>query len=221
MTKLQGLKRKLVLGTSVALLVAGASVASAADAIQDNAPPPPLPPSQTNLLWDGAYIGVYGGYDWLNAGLSPGSDIDGIDGLTGGVYLGYNMTLAPFWIGGLEASAGLGGAENNFGGHTVEKNWDASLRARLGYAYENSLIYGAAGLAGLSAEVSDATGSDSSLHLGWTIGAGIETMLTDEITARAEYSYSDYGTHEHNVGAGSRDVDLHGHAVKLGVGLKF
>lgn len=221
MSILRNLNHRLVFGTGLAVLVAGTTAAGAADAIPDSGSQPPLLPSQTNLLWDGAYIGVYGGYDWLSAGLSPGSDIDGIDGLTGGAYLGYNVTLFPSWIGGLEASAGIGGAENNFGGHTVERNWDASLRARLGYAYENSLIYGAAGLAGLSAEVSDATGSDSSIHLGWTIGAGVETMLTDEVTARAEYSYSDYGTHEHSVGAGNRDVDIIGHGIKLGLGLKF
>lgn len=213
--------RASALAAAIACGMAVAPAALAADAIIGSEAPPPLPPQQTDLLWQGGYVGAYGGYEWLQSGIAPGPDIDGIDGITGGVYTGYNVQLAPAWIGGVEAMAGIGDAENNFGATTVEKSWDASLRARLGYAFENSLLYGAAGLAGMSAEVSDATGSDSNIHLGWTIGAGIETLLTDEITARAEYSFSDFGEREYSLGASSPDVDLTSHSIKLGVGLKF
>lgn len=218
-TNLRGSLRTLVSATAAIILSAGA--AGAADAVYDQAPEPPLPPSQTNLYWNGAYVGVYGGYEWLKAGISPGSEIDGIDGLTGGVFGGYNYEFVPNWVAGVEATGGLGDAENSFGGNTVEKEWDASLRARLGYAFERSMVYGLAGFAGTKAEVSDATGTDSNVHLGWTIGAGYETFLADNITARVEYNYSDFGSRDYSLGAGSTNVDLDSHAIKLGVGLKF
>ena len=214
-------RMRLLSAAGFAAFIISAGAAGAADAIYEQSPEPPLPPQQTNLLWNGAYIGAYGGYEWLQAEISPGADMDGIDGITGGLFTGYNYQFAPDWVGGVEATAGLGAAENSFGGNKVEKNWDASLRARLGYAFENSMVYGLAGLAGTHAEVSDATGSDTNIHLGWTIGAGAETFLTDTITARVEYNYSDFGSRDYSLGAGSTNVDIDSHAIKLGVGFKF
>lgn len=215
-------KFKAGAAVALALALSGAAFpAFAADVIYDQAPEPPLPPQQTNLLWSGPYVGIYGGYNWLKADISPGPSIDGIDGLNGGAYAGWNWQLDPSWVVGLEGTLGINGAENSFGGYNVEQGWDASLRARLGYAFDSSMIYGLAGLAGTHAEVADATGSDSNVHLGWTIGAGLETMLTENVSARAEYNFSDYGSQEYSLGASTPDVSLDNHAIKVGIGLKF
>ena len=208
-----------VLATATIL---GASLAPAwaADAIIGQAPEP-LPPEVNQYLWSGGYLGVYGGYGWLKADIDPGPSIDGIDGIRGGAYAGYNYQFAPNWVAGVEGQFGLNGGENNFGGYTVEQGWDASLRGRLGYAFENSLLYGAAGLAGTHAEVLDATGSDTNVHLGWTIGAGLETMLADNVSARVEYDFSKYGSEQYSLGASTPGVSFDDHAIKVGIGLKF
>ena len=198
-----------------------AAPAFAADIIETQPVTDPLPPSQTNLLWDGAYVGLYGGYNWLASRIGGNPDVDGIDGLTGGGYVGYNYQFDQNWVAGIEGMGGVSGAENSFGGVNVEQNWEASLRGRMGYAFENSMVYGLAGLAGTKASVSTPTGSDSRVNLGWTIGAGIETHLTENITARAEYDYSDYGARKYSLGGGNGDVGLNSHALKLGIGLKF
>jgi outer membrane immunogenic protein len=213
--------RYIFAAAAFAVLMGGGTAARAADAIVDQAPEPPLPPVQTNLMWSGPYIGLYGGYDWMSASVNPGSDIDGIDGLTAGGYAGYNFQLDGNWVAGVEAMGGFTDAENTFNDVTVEQNWDAAMRARFGYAFGNTLFYGLAGYGATSAEASEDGQSDSQTHLGWTLGAGLETYLTDNVTARVEYNYSSYGEQEYDLGATNRDIGLNNQAVKLGVGLKF
>ena len=212
---MQGL---LAMGISLAL----AGGATAADAILEQPPQPPEPVVEQVLLWTGPYVGAYGGYTWLDPTLDPGPDTDAVHGVTGGGYVGYNFQFDNNWVTGIEAMGGFSGAEDTVAGYTVKQDWDASLRGRLGYAFENSLLYGLAGLGATGAEVSLPGGSDSNVHLGWNIGAGLETYITDNVTARVEYDFSDYQSQDYNLGGGGpTDVDLTGHAVKLGVGVKF
>ena len=70
-------------------------------------------------------------------------------------------------------------------------------------------------------EVSDATGSDNNTHWGWTLGAGAEALLRDNVTARVEYLYTDYADQTYTLGGSSGDVDLQSHSVRAGVGVKF
>ena len=195
--------------------------ALAADLVPEQVPEPPSTVETDVFLWSGAYAGLYGDYGWMASTIENAPDVDGIDGIGGGFYAGYNHQFASNWVAGLEGTAGYSGLENSFAGHTVEQNWDASLRGRMGYAFENSMIYGLAGLAGTSLDVSDGSGGDSKVHLGWQIGAGLETFLTKNVAARIEYNYSDYAARTHSLGAGNSDVDATSHAMKVGIGFKF
>jgi outer membrane immunogenic protein len=94
----------------------------------------------------------------------------------------------------------------------VKTGWDASLRGRLGFLVTPSfLIYGTGGAAwqhvdatstcSKAADSNCASGffapsviTDSSTRIGWTIGAGIETMLWHNWIVRGEYRYADFGT---------------------------
>jgi outer membrane immunogenic protein len=206
--------------TAVLALIAPAAPASAADAVlapQDDVQPPPAAP----LLWSGLYTGLYGGYMWLNSSADSIAAVDSVHGFTGGAYIGLNHQFASNWITGIEGMAGLSGAETSTAAISIEQDWEASLRGRMGYAFENSMIYGLAGLAGAKFDTSDPTGSDSKVHLGWQIGGGMETFLTQNVTARVEYNYSDFAARTHALGAGPASVEASGHAVKLGIGLKF
>lgn len=213
--------RPALLGAALAASLAAAGPVLAADILTEQPPEPPMPPQQTNLLWSGPYAGLFASYGRLNGDVSPGTDIDGIDGVGFGAYGGYNYQFDNNWVAGFEGQIGGSHAENSFDGLDVEQGLEASLRARMGYAFDNSMLYGLAGLAGTRAEVSDGTGSDSNTHLGWVIGAGLETMLTDRVSARVEYDFSKYGSEQYSLGSSSPDVALSGHAIKVGVGLKF
>jgi outer membrane immunogenic protein len=62
---------------------------------------------------------------------------------------------------------------------------------------------------------------DDAALWGWTAGAGAEAMITDNITARVEYRYSDYEDETFSLGGGDVDSDLSTHSIRAGVGLKF
>ncbi|MFT4090286.1 MAG: TonB-dependent receptor [Asticcacaulis sp.] len=94
-------------------------------------------------------------------------------------------------------------------------DWDRlmSVRARLGYAFGNTLVYGAAGVAYMretqtrNQYVSEEGGNDGISNLtfmsftekdvrnrhGWTAGGGIERALGDHWSFRTEYRYTDFG----------------------------
>ena len=114
--------------------------------------------------------------------------------------------------------AGVDGSSGAFSGN---QDWSASLRARAGIALDQFLLYGTGGLAATGVEVSDAVSSDSNTHLGWTLGAGAETLLRDNITARVEYRYSDYEDKTYTLVTGTSSGDLQTHSVRAGVGVKF
>jgi outer membrane immunogenic protein len=215
-----------MIGNSVAVAAFAAamslsSAVLAADVIEQ-VPEAPEPVVQDLAAqWTGPYVGIYAAYHWMHSDFSSGDDITGIDGIGAGGYAGYNYQIDPNFVVGLEGAVGFSDAENNFNNTTVEQGWDASLRARLGYAFGESMIYGIGGLAGTNATVSRGSSSDSQTHLGWTIGAGFETFLTENVVGRVEYDYSSYNSQTYEISGSDPDVSLTDHAIKLGVGLKF
>jgi len=110
---------------------------------------------------------------------------------------------------------------DNAGTH-VEHGVDGSLRARLGIAAtDNILIYGTAGGAAERLEVSDAAGSDTATAYGYTVGAGVDAKLTQNVFGRLEYRYTNYGSTDINTGFGTQSVDDSNHKVMVGIGVKF
>ena len=76
-------------------------------------------------------------------------------------------------------------------------DWLATVRGRVGYASGRTLIYATAGVAFAGVETNldvvgkgyDAYGSKSENLVGWTVGGGVEWMLAQNWTFRAEYIY--------------------------------
>ena len=206
------------------LLCAAAAVvtpvaASAAD-VGDVAPlpTPEVVAAEPANDWSGFYLGALLGYTFGDADTSEGG-IES-DGIEGGAYAGANWQYNNFVLG-IEADALASGADGEEGGITVEQGFNGSLRARAGIALDQFLLYGTAGAALTELELDDGLGSDSQALLGWTAGAGAEAMVTDNITARVEYRYSEYEDETFSLGAGDVDSDLSTHSVRAGVGLKF
>jgi outer membrane immunogenic protein len=73
--------------------------------------------------------------------------------------------------------------------------WLATLRGRVGMAFDRTLIYGTAG--GAAGELKSiftipaGTTSTTVTYGTWTAGAGIEYGITDNLSARVEYLYLD------------------------------
>lgn len=201
----------------------GAVTANAADLSTgaDAGVQPSFDPVANSSVWTGAYAGVHGDVKWRKVGVMGSEDIDLNHSPGIGGYIGYNQEIYGPIVGGLEVMGGYSGKSKSNGGYTAEQDWEASLRARMGYALEQNLFYGLAGVNTSRMTVSNATGSDTNWMKGWSVGAGVERQLTENIIGRIEYDYSRYGKTEFETGGPNRDVDLTDHGIKLGVGLKF
>ncbi len=196
--------------------------AFAADAViqQPQVPVAPDPVIDTSQ-WGGFYAGVYGGYSWFDANVSGAGEAKDEDLKFGG-YTGYNFEFDNQIVTGIELGGGFANAEATAGGVTVEQEWDASLRGRLGYAFENSLIYSFAGLAVTGVEARALTGADSQTLTGYNLGAGFEQQILDGVTARIEYGFSDYGSESFGTGgAANNEIDFKEDSVNIGLGVKF
>ncbi len=136
--------------------------------------------------WQGAYVGVSGGYGWLkdvDYAFTPPLPDKGKD-WNFGAYGGY---LAQFGniVAGAEAEASRLGIDYEFLSFiTVERSY--ALKARLGYAFDRFLVSGHAG--GVYAETNFMGLKD----WGWEAGAGIDYALTDNVTVGAQYSHYDF-----------------------------
>jgi outer membrane immunogenic protein len=200
--------RKVLLA-SVLILASGSSFA--ADLPSRVAPAPygvaPL------FTWTGFYVGAQVGYGWGNAPSPYGvpstattytlaQNASKQKGAFGGVHVGYNQQFGSFVLG-IEADANIDGVKGNdsgSGGHVngVNHNWNASVRARAGITpIDRVLLYVTGGVAFLDGKATKEAfapfESVNTTWTGWTAGVGAEYALTNNITARLEYRYTDYG----------------------------
>ena len=71
-----------------------------------------------------------------------------------------------------------------------------TVRGRVGYAFDQVLIYGTGGYAWadnrMTASALGVSVSDSHFHSGWTVGAGVEVMFAPKWSVKAEYLYRSF-----------------------------
>ena len=209
--------RKLAL-LAAAVFIPLAGPVLAADAIIEQPPEAPVADVMPQAyLWSGGYLGGYGEYKWGDFSAVPTNSADGFGG---GFYGGYNWQSDNI-VYGAEADLGYSGAEDTSGGLTGKQGFNGSIRARMGLDVNPFLVYATAGVAATRAELSNAAGSDNKTHLGWTAGAGAEAFLTDRITTRIEYRYTDFQSKNYNLGGTNVSSGFDDHSVRVGIGMKF
>jgi outer membrane immunogenic protein len=204
--------------TATALVFGAFTAANAADAIDDVPLAPQAQDTYTNSAgWDGAYVGAKGTYQWGK--VKQGGDYNA-KGLGAGLYGGYNMQNDKI-VYGAEADMNYSGINAKTNGVETEQRLNGSLRGRVGYDLSPALVYGTAGIAATSLKASDKTSDDSKTLFGLTVGAGVETKITDSITARTEYRFTNYQTQTFKLDSGARDRGLTEHQVNVGLGVRF
>lgn len=224
--------RRFWLSSAIALLPAGAAFAADMPVAE-----PAAPVTVPSFSWSGAYIGAQVGYDWMDAdnrvnGFKPGSKPDGF---TAGGFAGLNYQLdnSPLVLGveadlnysdanGASRTRAITGAPNVKIQNSFD--WTGAVRGRVGYAFDRFLVYGAGGVAFADHDIKAkgaAGGSDDTIAVGWTIGGGVEAALGDNVTARVEYRYSDFGTDSFSVANTRVKSDVTDNRVMLGLGYKF
>jgi outer membrane immunogenic protein len=122
------------------------------------------------------------------------------------------------------------GREMNFVTLKVTQDWEASLRARVGKVMGDYLPYITGGVAwtGINgkAYVGDGTwADDDQILVGWTIGAGVEMAINENVHARIQYRYTDYGDEKfdtfENFGDFYGNVDYNSHMLTVGLSYRF
>lgn len=213
----------LVLGLSVM-----AAPVLAADVVYQEPPAPqPFIEAAPVSTWAGPYAGVQLGYGFSGKAddRTNGNDI-GTKGWIGGAFGGFNMQNGQF-VYGAEADVNYSNIKGSNAGLEARSRFDGSLRGRAGVAVtDDILLYGTAGVAAERLRVTDtaslAPGSDTNMMVGYTVGAGADVKLTDDVFARAEYRYTDYGSKNFDLpGVGNPKIDSSNHRIMMGVGIKF
>ena len=165
------------------------------------------PASADGMAWDGLYAGVHSEYLWGEPTLSgPGAStfLDGeVEGWAGGLTGGYNH-VAGDYLFGVEADIALSDADGSAAynccsgieGLNVELDWLSTVRGRVGFAQDNFLVFATGGVAfgGLEGNYFGTVASPQALDAtaaGYTLGAGIEMLVHEQVSLKAEYLYVD------------------------------
>jgi outer membrane immunogenic protein len=183
MNRTFGAAALLMAALSAAALPAATLPASAADIGRNSMPTPVAAISAARYGWSGAYVGLNLGY--LSASGLPGTRPQGV---SGGAHAGYNWQAGAVVFGG-EADLQATGAQDRFAPYKFSNPWFGTARGRLGYAFENVLLYATAGLAYGKGRLEIPGLSESHTQFGWAGGAGVELGLTPGWSAKAEYLF--------------------------------
>jgi outer membrane immunogenic protein len=242
------MKRMVLLTAALALGGVAALPALAADPIEPYVYEPVAPAA--GFDWSGVYFGGTLGVVNLNADVSD-IEINGsptpfpdystdVSGWLAGVTLGVNHQFDNFVVG-IEADLSRSNAEGTY--ENVPANfsvtsyldWFGTVRGRVGFAMDQALLYGTAGLATgtTKAVLSNVYGDDPPIVTtdeqslwGWTVGAGGEFAVTENISLKAEALYYDLGdtTYTFDEQGGNditADASVDGWIGRVGVNFRF
>lgn len=192
---------------------------------------------------DGPYLGLNFGYGWgapevlLNgAAITPGN-LEA-HGFELGVVGGYNIHQSGV-LYGVEVDLGVpdqsatyqsnpGGAGNQTA--TSDLLYLASARARLGADLDGFVPFVSAGLTAGENQTTLAVGgtsvSDRSLQVGYTLGGGIEMPVSEQISFKLEYLFTDIGNDNSMSVTGPGGSSALGaghkiHAIRVGANFHF
>jgi opacity protein-like surface antigen len=200
------------------------------------------PPAPTNVNWTGVYGGVAAGagmgFGRVNAvagGASAGFDSGG-QGLLGSVFAGADYQFSPYalvgvmgdftWTG-IQASSSIMAPGGGSAFLSAEANRQWSVMGRVGYLpVPSTLLYAAAGYTQLNVHATASAvlpgsmpfaSSDTAVS-GFTVGPGIETVITGGWTTRLEYRFSQFEQKDLGVGVNMQPSN---HTIRAGLSYKF
>ncbi|TCP36072.1 outer membrane beta-barrel protein [Sphingomonas sp. BK235] len=162
----------------------------------------------TAQTFEGPYAGVQAGWSHADVGAAKTKagpvDIDrSKDAGTAGVFAGYNYKVADRIVLSAEAgfSFGIDDAVTRSRNGTlasIDPEYSFDLGARAGYLVgDQTLLYVRGGYENLRAAVRS-EGTSGSRYAkdtfdGWSVGGGVEQAVSDKVSVRVEYRYSDLG----------------------------
>lgn len=145
----------------------------------------------TAVSWSGFYLGGHAGYGWSDFD-SQGNG-SSMEGVAAGLLLGYNLQ-ARNWVIGVEADWTSSQWKSSDLAATPKSSAEgrftnlASVRGRLGYAFDRTLVFGTAGWGyaeGTYADTKNKIISDYS-HSGTVLGGGVEYKISKNVNLGIE-----------------------------------
>ncbi len=172
----------------------------------------PLP-----FSWSGAYIGGHGGLSFTETP-NPFADRNG---LTGGLQAGYNLQFGPGVVGAEIEGSYLGGAEHEVWGGTIEERWRGAVKARGGFSFDRTLVFGTVGYAMTKFSSDEGLRGSSEWKGGYLFGGGVEQGLAGGLSVKMEYNYVTTSGVKTNSAFGSSETDIGSHVLKGGINYRF
>jgi outer membrane immunogenic protein len=192
--------------------------------------------------WAGFYIGGHVGGAWGDLDVNDINEDrntfkNSSSGVFGGGTIGYNFQTGS-WVYGVEADLGAMGlshsATNPLNADIVSKidsGFYADATARLGYAFDKTLVYAKGGYAyyGGSISITDLGNPATSKvtgFSGWTVGGGVEYKIAPAWSVKAEYQFFDFGNSSLGIADNALFTDHYDnkltiHTVKGGINYHF
>jgi opacity protein-like surface antigen len=205
------------------LLIAAAAVAAfSGSAMAADLYVPPAAaaaPVASSTNWDGAYIGATLGYGWGTFDNTTAAVTQDVAGGLVGAQIGYNFHVADQFVLGVQGDVTWLNENATDGlGNEFKTDWSGALLARAGIDVGGVLPYVEAGVAFANATITPAGGAAvSNTHTGYVLGAGVEFMLADQVSANIEYRYNNYGSQTYGVDT----VALTDNQIRVGLNYHF
>ena len=187
------------------------------------------PPRPQVYDWTGFYIGAHAGYLWGRARVVDNGFVTDpnapVNGFIGGGLAGVNWQKDR-WVVGAEVDGGFARA-HGVGAIALQNlydiRWDSHLRGRLGYTFDNLLLFVAAGLAVADFKFTEGGFGPivGTKFFGGSIGGGLEYGFTPNVAGRIEYLYDYFRSKTYVIGLDTYDVRLTGSTVRGALTVKL
>jgi outer membrane immunogenic protein len=181
-------------------LAASSGIGLAADLMVET----PIDVPASMFDWGGAYAGVVIGGGQTNVDFDDDANDAQLEqsSLAAFVVAGFNWVDGSL-LYGVEGDLGIirgsGDVADQFDNIWSDNSLNAvvgTLRGRVGYATENLLLYGTAGLAVTSDDLDLDYWSADAVRVGAVVGVGVEVAVTESMSLKAEGRYYAFGEGE-------------------------
>jgi outer membrane immunogenic protein len=188
--------------------------------------------------WTGFYLGLNGGYafgtsNWFDSGFGFGTGDFSTKGFLIGGTVGANFQFGAI-VYGVEADADWSNLDGTVAASCTfiascetKSGWLATVRGRMGYAWDRLLVYTTAGAALGNVQAGFQGGSlVGATQVGWTAGVGVEGAFAPNWTARVEYLFVDFASTSCTTACDptfgtTTTVSLNESIVRAGIDYKF
>lgn len=233
--------RFLVSTVAAASVVVGMGAASAADL------PAPMytkaPVVNPVYDWSGLFVGGHFGHIWGRSQVFDNGVLTEAgaptNGAVAGFLAGFNWQTGPLVLG-IEGDFGWSNAQGHGTSpppppavqrapNTYDLRWDSHFIGKAGFASDRWMVFATGGLAvaGFSFQEgflppAPAANSISKTYVGFSVGAGVEYALTQNLLGRLQYIYDDFGSKNYTaVDGGTYRVRLTGQTLRGALSWKF